>query len=156
MKNLIVVAGLFLILSGCAEQPTVDQKVELTTLMEVSRTWSNSQSQEELLSYWAEDAIFKAPDHPTLIGKVAIKKFLDGEADIPGFAVKWEPKLGFVSKSGDLGYLIEDLELSLNDSLGNRITSYQKVVTIWKKQKDGGWKNVVDIQSVDPALTSIN
>lgn len=123
--------------------------------MEISRQWAKSQTPEEILSYWAEDALVMAPGQPALRGKEAITKMVEGSAEIPGFEVSWEPKKAFVSKSGDLAYLIEQNYFSANDSLGNPVRTYNKVVTIWKKQEDGSWKNVVDMWNEDPSITSI-
>ena len=49
-----------------------------------------------------------------------------------------------------MAYQIERNEITVNDSLGNPIKNYNKVVTIWKKQADGQWKYVVDIWNADP------
>ncbi len=123
--------------------------------MELSRQWAKSQSNDEYLKYWAEDALFKGAGQPTIRGKSEISKALESFGEIPGFEVNWEPMEAFVSKSGDLGYLIENQMIGMNDSLGNKMRYYNKVVTIWKKQEDGTWKNVVDVASADPSITSL-
>ena len=155
MKNLSIATVLLFIFSSCNQQPVVDQKAEEEKLMELSRQWAKSQSNEEYLGYWAEDALFKSPGEPVLRGTAEISKMLERDSQIPGFEVDWEPKEAFVSKSGDLGYLIENLRVSMNDSLGNKMEFYNKVVTIWKKQEDGTWKNVVDFASADPSMKSL-
>lgn len=154
MKNSILIIGLILIISGCQEN-TVDQKAEGEKLMNISREWAKSKTPEETLSYWAYDAIVMAPGQPALKGKEAIKKMVEGSAEIPGFEVNWEPEEVYVSKSGDLAYIIEQNYFAMNDSLGNQQKTYNKVVTIWKKQEDGTWKNVVDIWNEDPSIKSI-
>ena len=123
--------------------------------MEISRQWAKSKTPEETLSYWSEDAILIAPGQPTLRGKEEIAKMIEGTAQIPGFEVNWEPKEVFVSKSGDLAYLIENNYFAMNDSLGNQVKTFNKAVTIWKKQADGTWKNVVDTWNEDPSITSL-
>jgi ketosteroid isomerase-like protein len=45
--------------------------------------------------------------------------------------------------------MIEQNQITVNDSLGNPITEKNKGVTIWKKQPDGSWKNVVDIWNAE-------
>ena len=155
MKNLIYFSILFFTFSCCNEQQVVDQQAEGQKLMETSRQWANSKSKEETLSYWDDDAVFIGSGGPSLRGKEALTKMLESTANIPGFKVTWEPHEAYVSKSGDLGYLIENLAVSWNDSLGNTVTEYRKAVTIWKKQSDGNWKNVVDINSEDPSVTSL-
>lgn len=154
MNNSIIIIAIFLVISGCQEN-TVDQKTEGEHLMNISREWAKSKTPEETLSYWADDAIVMAPGQPSLKGKDAIKKMIEGSAGIPGFEVNWEPKEVYVSKSGDLAYLIEQNYFAMNDSLGNQQKTFNKVVTIWKKQEDGTWKNVVDMWNEDPSIKSL-
>jgi len=155
MKNLIYLSILIFSFQSCAEQQIVDQKAEGEKLMEASRQWAKSKSNEEYLSYWADDAILIAPGQPTLRGKEQIAKMLEANAQIPGFEVSWEPQEVYVSKSGDLAYLIENNYFAWNDSLGNQVKTFNKAVTIWKKQTDGTWKNVVDTFNEDPSITSL-
>ena len=156
MKNFFLWAISGILLIGCQPQATsVDQAAEEQKLMETSRQWAKSKTNEEYLSYWHENAVLMAPGQPTLNGHEDISKMLESTKDIPGFAVDWEPQEAFVSKSGDLGYLIERTSFTMNDSLGNPMTEFHKTVTIWKKQEDGSWINVVDMYNQDPSITSL-
>ena len=155
MKNLIYLSILFFTFSCCADQKTIDQKAEANKLMEVSREWAKAESIEKVLSYWADDAYFIGSGMPSMKGKNKITEMIKATEQIPGFKVTWEPQEAYVSENGDLGYLIENLSVTYNDSLGNPVTEYRKAVTIWKKQADGNWKNVVDINSEDPSVTSL-
>jgi uncharacterized protein (TIGR02246 family) len=155
MKKLIYLSILFITFSCCGEQKTVDQKAEAAQLMEVSREWAKAESKEKVLSYWADDAVFIGSGMPSMKGKDKITEMIEATEQIPGFKVTWEPHEAYVSESGDLGYLIENLSVTYHDSLGNPVTEYRKAVTIWKKQADGNWKNVVDINSQDPSVTSL-
>ena len=55
-----------------------------------------------------------------------------------------------VKLSGDLAYMIERNVITVNDSLGNPVTTHGKVVTVWRKAADGSWKNVVDMWNEAP------
>jgi uncharacterized protein (TIGR02246 family) len=156
MNKLIYLPVLFIAFSCCSEQKTVDQKSEAAHLMEVSREWAKAESTEKVLSYWADDAIFIGSGMPSMKGKDKIAEMIKATELIPGFKVTWEPHEAYVSENGDLGYLIENLSVTYHDSLGNPVTEYRKAVTIWKKQADGNWKNVVDINSIDPSVTSLD
>ena len=76
---------------------------------------------------------------------------VEGTSKIPGFKISWEPLSVFVSKSGDLAYMIEQNRITPNDSLGKPITEFNKSVTIWRKEADGSWKNIVDMWNSDPS-----
>lgn len=157
MNKSVPVLLLILGLSGCTNQQ-VDQNTESEKLMELSRNWAReaqSGDNERILSNWAPDAIVMPPGQPAIKGHDAIRKMLEESSKIPGFQINWEPKEAFVSKSGDLGYVIAHNYIKVTDSLGNTITTFNKAVEIWKKQEDGSWKNVVDIFNHDPSLTSI-
>jgi ketosteroid isomerase-like protein len=44
-----------------------------------------------------------------------------------------------------MAHLVERTTTTINDSLGNPVTTYGKAVTVWRKDPDGVWRNVVDI-----------
>jgi ketosteroid isomerase-like protein len=120
--------------------------------MQTSREWSRvaaTDSIEKTLSYWADDAIVMSPGQPAIKGKNAIFGMIKGTSKIPGFKISWEPVSASVSRSGDMGYLIEQTKISFTDSTGKLITELNKSVTVWKKDANGSWKNIVDIWNAD-------
>jgi ketosteroid isomerase-like protein len=128
----------------------VDSKAEAEKLMQISRDWSKaavSRNVEETLRYWADDAVIISAGEADLKGKDAIRKMVEGGFSDPGFEISWEPLSAEVSQSGDLGYLLEESKITLKDSLGNVQSQRFKSVTIWKKDTEGTWKNVVDVMS---------
>jgi uncharacterized protein (TIGR02246 family) len=138
---------------GCKQQAT-DTKVEGERLMQLSRDWSKSagtDSIEKTLSYWADDAVVLSPGQPPIKGKDAIRAMIVETSKIPGFKISWEPLTVSVSKNGDMAYMIEENQISVNDSTGKSITEFNKATTIWRKEKDGSWKNVVDMWNADPS-----
>jgi len=158
MKHLtLLCATLFLIFS--CEKPAIDQKAEAEKLMELSRDWAKSVQNKEvenMLSYWAEDAILMSPNEAAVKGKESLRGMVERSMKIKGFEINWEPQEAFVSKSGDLGYVIIKNYMTMPiDTLGNTRTVFNKGVEIWKKQEDGTWKNAIDISNADPSITSI-
>jgi uncharacterized protein (TIGR02246 family) len=150
-KNILVELMLITILS-CSQQK-IDTKAEGEKLMQTSREWSQITSTgnvEKILSYWADDAVVISPGQPVLKGKKEIRQMVEGSFKTPGFKISWEPQSADVSQSGDMAYLIEKSELSMNDSSGKSITLHYNGVTVWKKQADGSWKNVADIATNEP------
>ena len=121
--------------------------------MQLSRDWSDiygTNDMESLIAVFAEDAVVMAPGMPPLEGKVAIREFLEAEAEIPGFEISWEPKSVHVAASGDMAYMIESSVITFDDSLGNPVTAHDKIVTVWRKDAEGNWKNVVDMWNEAP------
>jgi ketosteroid isomerase-like protein len=80
---------------------------------------------------------------PIVQGKTNIAKdmaFLD-QKDNP---LIWKPVGADISASGDLGYNFGTYELHSKDKEGKPLVEHSKYTSIWKKQKDGRWKVVLD------------
>ena len=150
MKKLAFLVTMLSVFS--CNQPKVDRKAEGEKLMQLSREWSKVASTgdiEKTVSYWADDAYMVAAGQPPLKGKEAIRQMVEESFKMPGFRISWEPQTVEVSENGDMAYLTENSQTSFNDSTGKLITLYNKAVSIWRKQPDGSWKNVVDISTPD-------
>lgn len=148
MKYYFIIVVIILTAINC-NSPEIDTKKEGETLMRTSREWSSvaaSENVEKTLEYWADDAILVPAGEPALKGKAQIRQMIEGSFKHPSFRISWEPKTVEISKSGDLGYLMEETTMTMNDSSGNPFTKKFNAVTIWKKQPNGSWKNVVDFQ----------
>lgn len=132
------------------ETPKIDTAKEAVRLMQVSRDWSaaaTSRDIEKTLEYWADDAVVISCGEETLKGKAAIRQMVEGSMNDPNFSISWEPIRAEISKSGDMGYLLENSKITMTDSTGAANEMNFDTVTIWKKQDDGSWKNVVDVMS---------
>lgn len=153
MKPILTFTTLTLfLLSGCTK-PTIDVAAEGEKLMQISHEWSEAVTTgdlEAIVNYWADDAVMISPYEPTLTGKEAIRQMVAESFNIPGFSISWEPLSASVSKSGDMGYLIEENRMTWLDEDGNEVVMQNNVLTVWKKDSEGNWKNVVDMMSPKP------
>ena len=137
---------------GCSES-TMDKETEAEDLMQLSRDWSAMVAAGDLeasIELWADDAIMLPPDSPVLSGKEAIRDYVMGVSSIPGFKISWEPESAHFSKSGDMAYLIERNVIEIDGEDGDKIVTHGKVVTVWRKDSRGQWKNVVEIWNAAP------
>jgi ketosteroid isomerase-like protein len=151
-RNYIPLA-ILVILFGCNDRATTDIEAEKENLMETSRQWSRqaaSGNVDSIVQYWDDDAIVISSGEAPLEGKEAIRNMVKGSFSNPGFKIEWEPEKADIAQSGDLGYLVENTKMTMTDSLGQEQAMHFKAVTIWKKQPDGTWKNVVDVMSALP------
>jgi ketosteroid isomerase-like protein len=99
--------------------------------------------------YAAEAAqIFSAPGE-LITGPRAISEAFGGMDDKSSLA--WHPVAGEVARSGDLGFTVGNAVFNGQRADGAPVTRYSKYLTVWKKQRDGGWKYVVDGGSARPA-----
>lgn len=151
--RLLTACALLAALPACGER--VDIKAEEERLMQTSRDWSRvaaSGDVDGMMAYWADDALVIPPGQAALRGKAAIRAYLVRSRQAPGFRISWEPQQAEISAAGDLGYLIERTEVTVNASDGTPVRQSFRGVTIWRKQPDGSWKNVVDVTNPEPVL----
>jgi len=154
MTRPVLVASI-LATAACAPIEPIDTAVEGAELMRISREWSDVVGAGDIdaaISYWAEDAVVMVPGLPPLRGREAIRGYVEAGAEIPGFSVRWEPLEAHVSETGDMAYLIERNQFTMQDSTGAMITESNKGVTVWRRQPDGSWKNVIDMWNADPTV----
>jgi ketosteroid isomerase-like protein len=131
----------------------MDSKAEGDALMKLSREWSAKVATapvDDWIDFWAEDAVMMPPGLPPVRGKAAIRQYVETAAKLPGFQIRWEPESACISRSGDLAYMIERNVTTVNDSQGNPVRTYGKVVTVWRRGADGSWRNVVDMWNEAP------
>jgi ketosteroid isomerase-like protein len=62
----------------------------------------------------------------------------------------WHPVEGEMSSSGDLGFTVGNAVFTDQREGGEPLVRYSKYLTVWKKQRDGTWKYVVDGGSARP------
>jgi ketosteroid isomerase-like protein len=67
-----------------------------------------------------------------------------------GTSLTWTPVKAEMAASGDLGYTYGTYVFTAKNKEGKLVPSYGKYTSIWKKQKDGQWKVVVDMGNSSP------
>lgn len=101
------------------------------------------------MSYYADEAV-EVPNGVALIqGKANIAKgmvFLDDKNN----RLSWSPVGADISASGDSGYTYGNYEFHSKDKEGKPIAEHGKYTSIWKLQKDGNWKVVLDMGNATP------
>jgi ketosteroid isomerase-like protein len=89
------------------------------------------------LAYLEDDAVLLRNHYLPFVGADAVK-YLTG-LDETSFSMTWDPQGGYVAESGDLGYTWG--VYTITTSSGTQKGNY---VTVWRRQKDGHWKVVLD------------
>lgn len=67
-----------------------------------------------------------------------------------GTTLTWTPVKADMAASGDLGYTYGNYVYTAKNKEGKPVANYGKYTSIWKKQKDGQWKVVVDMGNSSP------
>jgi ketosteroid isomerase-like protein len=102
------------------------------------------------MSYYAEDAAELPDGANALRGKEYIAKTM-GFLDDKNNHLTWTPVYADMAASGDLGYTFGTFEFRSKEKDGKPTVEYGKYASIWKKQKDGSWKVVMDMGNSSPA-----
>jgi ketosteroid isomerase-like protein len=62
----------------------------------------------------------------------------------------WHPVAGEVADSGDLGFTVGNAVFTGYREDGTKVERFSKYLTVWKRQRDGSWRYVVDGGSSRP------
>ena len=101
------------------------------------------------MSYYAEDSAELPNGEDAILGKENIAKTM-GFLDDKNNRLTWSPVHADMAASGDLGYTYGTYEFRSIGKDGKPTVEDGKYVSIWKKQKDGSWKVVMDMGNSSP------
>lgn len=93
-------------------------------------------TRDAFLEFLADDGVVFQP------GPVNGKKFWSERQPVKGL-LSWQPAFADVSRAGDLGYTTGPWEYRPNGPEDQPV-AFGQYFTIWKKQRDGAWKAVLD------------
>lgn len=127
----------------------MDMASERNRLLQRDAEWaavaSEGRDVERILSYWSEDAIVLPPGLPAVVGKAALRQYVEGSMQIPGFRITWASTDVTFSPDGYLAYVFSRNAVTANAPDGTPITTEGRAVTIWRREPDGEWRCAVDI-----------
>jgi ketosteroid isomerase-like protein len=138
--------------------PTTDpraaasSKVTADTLKQLEADFMKAAAEhgsEGYMSFYAEDGVEVPNGADILAGKANIAKtmsFLDQKDN----HLTWTPVGADIAASGDLGYTYGNYEFQTKDDSGKSVVDHGHYTSIWKKQKDGSWKVVLDMGNAGP------
>lgn len=127
----------------------MDVGVERATLLKRDAEWARAASEgtdiERILSYWTDDAVVLAPGLPAFVGKDALRGYVEGSLQIPGFRISWTSTDVVFSPDGRLAYMFSANAVTMDGPDGVPATSEGRAVTIWRREGDDQWRCAVDI-----------
>ena len=123
-------------------------------LLERDAEWARLASEggavDEILSYWTDDAIVIPAGMPAVIGKEALRAYVEGSLAIPGFRISWSSSDVEVAGDGTLGFVLSSNEISMDGPDGQPVINRGRAVTVWRRDADGEWRCAVDIWNAVP------
>lgn len=138
-------AGLFffsmIMMFSCNEKKEINEPPSTHEMLNADLAFSDMCRQigmkKAFLQYIDDEGTLLRPDHLPIVGAEAINyiSFLSDTS----YTLSWKPAHAEIASSGDLGYTYGTFELQLPDT-----TLTGTYVNIWKKEKDGEWKFVLN------------
>lgn len=99
--------------------------------------------------WFADDGVALSNGAAPVVGRVAVArsaKWLPND-----YQLTWTPTDALMGPSGDMGYTWGHFEGKSKDANGNPVTVSGRYMTVWRREKDGAWKVVLDAGANEPA-----
>lgn len=130
--------------AGCNQ--TGSQKRQADELMKIDRDFARlcveKGASESFLTYIDENCVLLRPNRMPVLGREKIAEMYSNPDT--SMTLNWEPLFADISSSGDMGYTYGIYTIEMNSPEGTPVTKEGTYATIWKKDKDGKWKFVLD------------
>jgi uncharacterized protein (TIGR02246 family) len=159
--NRIATAGTLLLLllacAGCTPAPPPappdtragDQKAIAESEAAWIADWK-SKDVEKIVSHYTDDAVVMLPEMPALHGKAAIRANVKSYIDDPNVSLVFTPTTVEAAHSGELAYVWGTYTMTMtNPKTKKPVTEVGKYASIYRKQANGSWKVILDIDNTD-------
>lgn len=141
--NLLFISFILLIFCGItASQTNKDKELLKQVDIDFSNLSVEKGMNHAFLSYADDDAVLLKPNSYPIRGYDKIKERFS-KPDT-GFTLIWSPLNADISASLDIGYTYGTWEIKAKDEKGSPVSYFGTYITIWKKNKEGKWKFVLD------------
>jgi ketosteroid isomerase-like protein len=141
-----------LIFVGCINITCLGQVKSADAIRSADQGWLKvfaAKNLEKSVAFLDESGAVLAPNGPIANGREAVSKLFTGFFALPELKISWHVDRADVAHSDDLGYTSGAYEMTFNDPTGKSVSDKGKYVTVWRKQKDGSWKVLLDIFNSD-------
>jgi len=102
-------------------------------------------------SHYADDGVLILPGAPPIKGKEALLEGWKTMVADPNFKLAFEASRVEVAKSGDMAVTSGSFTLTMTDAKTKQpVTDHGAYVTVYKKQGNGEWKAILDINTPTP------
>jgi uncharacterized protein (TIGR02246 family) len=146
--RLLTLAALCCAALSCRRDTRADDEAAIRA---ATREWNAAEAArdvERCVSFYAEDGERFAAGSPLIRGIDGLRKEWRKYVLSPG-TFQWTTSRVEVSTSGDLAYETGKFVLKTVDKNGQTSTTNGKYVCVWRKQSDGKWKVIADIDNPD-------
>ena len=145
-RLIAVAAAALLAVAAVAQEPVTP---ELAALANAERAFAKTATQkgirDSFLEFFADDAVALVPE------PASWKERLRSRPAVPfsDLELVWEPRLGDIAASGELGWLTGPSTFTNRKEGG--APQHGNYLSVWRKDAGGSWKVFLDIGSDSPA-----
>jgi uncharacterized protein (TIGR02246 family) len=129
---------------GCEASNRADDEAKIRAL---TKEWVAAEAAKDLdkcVSFYADDGERMATGSPLIKGKEALRAEWSKYLATPG-SFTWATAKVDIARSGEMAYETGTFEMKAPDGKSTR----GKYVIVWRKQSNGTWKVVEDIDNPD-------
>src|SRR5687768_16297490 len=131
----------------------MNTNAEKERLLRRDSEWAQAASEgrdvERILSYWTDDAVVLPPGLPPVVGKAAVRQYVESSIHRAGLNITWESKDVTLAPDGQRAYMFSRNKVTMNAPDGAPMTTAGRAVTIWRREPDGEWRCAVDIWNAE-------
>ena len=130
--------------------PPDTRKADEAAIRAASAEWNKAAQARDLdkaASYYADNAVFLVDKGALVKGKNSIRLVWKDILAPTAPALAFQTTFVEVARSGDIAYEYGTAEFTTTSKKGKPAVEKAKYVTVWKKQPDGSWKAVVDMDN---------
>jgi ketosteroid isomerase-like protein len=131
-------------------QPAAESRRLLERDAEWAAAATEGRDVDRIVEFWTEDAVVYPPGMPPVVGRAALRAYVEASLAIPGFSITWTSSEARISPDGRLAYLLSRNAVTVPEESGELTTMRGRAVTIWRLEPDGEWRCAVDIWNEEP------
>ena len=143
-------------LIACKEKAP-DTAADEKSIRDNEAAWVNdwkAKDPDKIVSHYAPDAVLLITNMPAVKGSDAIRSSLSPMLKDPHMSLTFNPTMVVIAKGDDMAYTQGVYTMTYSEpKTGMTLIEKGKYVTVYKKQDDGSWKAVEDIDNADGPAT---
>jgi ketosteroid isomerase-like protein len=112
-------------------------------------------ARDGLLAAFADDAAYLHPGAPLILGKTAIRAFLDTALGAHGAVLTWTPVFADVSSDGTRGYTYGWMRLTTRADGATPVVERGKYLACWRKAGRAPWRIIAYVRNAVDSATSL-
>ena len=157
-KVAISILTVFLLLSfATCKEKAPDTAADEKAIRDGEASWVKdwqAKDSDKIAAHYSPDAVLLVANMPAMKGSDAIKSGIGPMLKDPHMSLTFTPTTVVIAKGDDMAYTQGVYTMTYTEpKTGMTLIEKGKYVTVYKKQDDGSWKAVEDIDNADGPAT---